>query len=75
MGGVTIGDNCIIGAGSIVTKNIPSNSVAAGMPARVICSIDEYYHKAVEKGKFYYSSKLSKAEKKQYLMTHVKPLS
>jgi len=75
MGGVTIGDNCIIGAGSVVTKNIPSNSVAAGMPARVICSIDEYYHKAVEKGMFYDSTKLSKAEKKQYLMTHVKPLS
>lgn len=35
-GGVTIGDNVIIGAGSIVTHDIPSNSMAAGMPARVI---------------------------------------
>ena len=32
--GVEIGDNCIIGAGSVVTKSIPSNSVAAGVPCR-----------------------------------------
>lgn len=34
--GVTIGDNVVIGAGSIVTKDIPSNSVAVGNPCRVI---------------------------------------
>ncbi len=33
---VTIGDNCIIGAGSIVTKSIPDNSIAVGNPARVV---------------------------------------
>lgn len=43
--GATIGDNCIIGACSLVRSNIPSNSVAAGVPARVICSIEEYYAK------------------------------
>lgn len=43
--GVTIGDNCIIGAGSIVTRSIPDNSVAVGIPCRVISSIDEYYKK------------------------------
>lgn len=43
--GVTIGDNCIIGFGSIVTKDIPANSVAVGAPARVICTIEEYYKK------------------------------
>lgn len=41
--GVTIGDNCIIGAGSIITKSIPSNSVAAGVPCKVLCTLDEYY--------------------------------
>jgi carbonic anhydrase/acetyltransferase-like protein (isoleucine patch superfamily) len=43
--GVTIGDNCIIGFGSVITKNIPPNSVAVGVPARVICTIEEYYEK------------------------------
>lgn len=43
--GVTIGDNCFIGAGSIVTKDIPSNSVAVGIPCKVVMSIDEYYLK------------------------------
>lgn len=38
--GVTIGDNSIIGAGSVVTKDIPKNTVAAGNPARVIKTID-----------------------------------
>lgn len=43
--GVTIGDNCIIGACSMVNKSIPRDSVAGGNPARVICSIEEYYAK------------------------------
>lgn len=43
--GVSIGNNCIIGYGSVVVKNIPSNSVAVGSPAKVICSIEEYYQK------------------------------
>lgn len=40
--GVHIGSRVIIGAGSIVTKDIPDNSVAAGNPAKVLCSIDDY---------------------------------
>lgn len=39
--GVTIGDNTVIGAGSIVTKDIPSNVLAAGNPCRVIRVITE----------------------------------
>ena len=38
-GGVTIGDNVIIGANSIVTHDIPSNSMAAGAPAKVVKSL------------------------------------
>lgn len=48
--GVTIGDNCIIGAGSIVNLSIPANSVATGNPCRVVCSLDEYYEKRKQKG-------------------------
>ena len=43
--GAQIGDNSIIGAGSIVSGHIPANSVAAGNPARVICTLDEFYKK------------------------------
>ena len=48
--GVTIGDNCIIGAGSVVSRSIPANSVATGNPCRVVCSLDEYYEKRKERG-------------------------
>ncbi len=41
MPGVTIGDNCVIGSGSIVTKDIPSNVIAAGNPCRVIKEVSE----------------------------------
>ncbi len=47
--GVTIGDNSVIGAGSVVTKDIPSNVVAVGNPCRVLREINErdkeYYFK------------------------------
>lgn len=39
MPGVKIGSGCVIGAGSIVSKDIPDNSVAAGVPAKVIRNI------------------------------------
>ena len=39
--GVTIGDNCVIGAGSVVTRSIPANSFAAGVPCKVIRTITE----------------------------------
>ena len=39
--GVSIGGNCVIGAGSVVTGNIPSDSVAVGNPCRVIRRITE----------------------------------
>ena len=39
--GVTIGSNVVIGSGSVVTKDIPDNSVAAGNPCKVIRPITE----------------------------------
>ena len=49
MPGVTIGDNVVIGAGSIVTKDLPSNVVAVGNPCRVMRQVDErdrkYYYR------------------------------
>ena len=43
--GVKIGNNVVVGAGAIVSKDIPDNSVAVGVPARVIKSADEYFEK------------------------------
>ena len=39
--GVTIGDNCVIGAGSVVTKDIPANSIAVGNPCRVLRTLSD----------------------------------
>jgi len=47
--GVRIGRDTIIGAGSVVTHNIPPMSVAAGNPCKVIMGIDEYYAKRKRK--------------------------
>jgi acetyltransferase-like isoleucine patch superfamily enzyme len=41
LGNVTIGENAIIGAGSVVTKDVPANTIVAGNPARIIRKIDE----------------------------------
>lgn len=40
--GVTIGDNSVIGAGSVVTKDVPPNVIAVGNPCRVLREIDEH---------------------------------
>ena len=45
MKGVKIGSNVLIGAGSIVTKDIPDNSVAVGNPCKVVKSSDELLEK------------------------------
>ena len=48
MPGVTIGNNVIVAAGSVVTKSIPNNSVVAGNPAKYICSIDDYLERNLQ---------------------------
>ncbi len=41
LGGVTLGENSVVAAGAIVTKDVPPNSFVAGVPAKVIRSLDE----------------------------------
>jgi carbonic anhydrase/acetyltransferase-like protein (isoleucine patch superfamily) len=45
MPGVSIGSNVVIGAGSVVTKDIPDHSVAIGVPAKVVSSFDDFQAK------------------------------
>ena len=40
--GVTIGENTVVGAGSVVTRDLPANVVAMGNPARVLRAIDAH---------------------------------
>lgn len=71
---VTIGANSIIGAGAIVTKDIASNSVATGNPAKVTSSVEEYINKIklISKnkkifGKDYYIENLNDENRKEIL--------
>lgn len=43
--GITLGSQTIVGAGSVVTKDVPDDSVVAGNPARLICSLQDYAQK------------------------------
>ncbi|MBF0844383.1 hypothetical protein IR117_07175, partial [Streptococcus danieliae] len=43
--GVSIGDNTVVGAGSVVTKDLPANVVAVGVPCRVLRQITEHDRK------------------------------
>ena len=47
--GAHIGNNCIVGAGSVVHGSFPDNCVISGNPARIISSLDEYYEKRSKK--------------------------
>jgi acetyltransferase-like isoleucine patch superfamily enzyme len=40
LGGVTVGENSVVGAGSVVTKDVPANTFVAGVPAKVIRSLE-----------------------------------
>ena len=51
--GVKMGDNCILGAGSVLNSSMSDNSVYAGVPAKYICTIEEYGDKALKNNVMY----------------------
>lgn len=63
--GITIGDNVIIGAGSIVTSDIPSDCIAVGNPCRKIMNIDEYHKKRIN-AQYYEAKQLVEEYRKVY---------
>lgn len=67
MPGVTIGKNCVIGAGSIVTKDVPDRTVVAGIPAKIICSTDEYAKKCIDKMPKDFDKEMMNKNKRKYL--------
>lgn len=66
MPGVIIEDNVIIGAGAVVTKSIPANSVVAGNPAKIICETSDYYKKIIDYNQ--QTKSLNYEAKKEYLL-------
>jgi len=51
--GSQMGNNCILGAGSVLNSSMPDNSVYAGVPAKFICTIEQYGDKALENNTIY----------------------
>ncbi len=49
LAGVTIGASSVVAAGSVVTKSVPTGSVVAGVPARVLCTVEEYRNRSAER--------------------------
>jgi len=70
---VYIGINCVIGAGSVVTRSIPDNSIAVGTPAKVIGNVNSYSEKLLNKTPSNWNSKLYKKNKRKYLELNIKP--
>jgi acetyltransferase-like isoleucine patch superfamily enzyme len=56
MYGITIGDNVVIGARSVVTKDIPSDCVVAGVPAKIIKPLAEYKENSLKKATYVFSA-------------------
>jgi acetyltransferase-like isoleucine patch superfamily enzyme len=65
MPGARIGDDCVIGAGSVVVKDVPSGTVAAGVPARPLRTLAEYRQRTL--GVAVHIRDLPEVEKRAYL--------
>ena len=67
MPGVTIGEGSLIAAGSMVTKSVPPNEVWGGVPAKRICTVDQYIERNLH---FNLDTKrMTTSEKKKYLLS------
>ena len=68
MPGVTIGEKCIVGGGSVVTKSVPDGCMVAGNPAKFIGYTDDFYQRIKEKHDTG-TDKMRAVEKKKLLLS------
>ena len=68
MPGVHIGNHSVVGAGSVVTKNVPDYTVVAGVPARFICTTQEYAEKTLKGMPSDFDKAAYDEDKKSYLL-------
>lgn len=67
MPGVTIGDNVLVAAGSVVTRSVPPRTIVAGNPARVVGTVDDYIERNLP---YNLNSKgLTRLEKRRFLLS------
>ena len=66
MPGVTIGDNCVIATGAVVTKNVPSGEIWGGIPAHFIEKTETYFEK--NKNRFLNTKSLDSDDKKRVIL-------
>lgn len=72
MPNTTIGNNCIVGAGAVITRNIPDNSVVVGVPGKIIGNIEDYYKK--NKKQLLKTKGLDRKEKRKILLEQYKDI-
>ena len=72
MPGVEMKDNCVLGAGSILTSSMPAGTVFAGVPAKYICTIEEYGDKLLAHNVLYPRElELERPKLEDYIKKHL----
>lgn len=65
--GVTIGENSIVAAGAVVTKDVPAGSIVAGVPAKVVSKTDDFAEKCLRENPDYDYDLFKKSKKESLL--------
>ncbi len=75
MPGVSIGPNAVVAAGAVVTRNVPPNTVVAGIPARVLCTRAEYAENALRSTPHYDVRAYAENKKRELLRVVPMPVN
>lgn len=70
--GVKVGSYCTVGAGSVVTKDVPDKTVVCGVPARFACTLNDYAEKCLKQMPEDFDFEAYNKDKKSYLLSTLK---